>query len=256
MMKRYAIITDIHGNIEGLNAVLDDIKTKDVNDIFCLGDVIDIGTDSKECVDKLIELNIKTVLGNHELYLLKGTDIDPTIVEEEKEHYKWVKESLADKEISFIKSCPLYYEINIDYDRKISNKKIVLCHYLINDEKLNQPFEEKHLKKDVNLWIKYNDPNITYVIGHLHKSFNINEVDGIFGDYIEEIGKLTNIEIVDSAGCSYDKYVSYMILEIDKSIKFERIKVEFDRDTFVNKLNKTDFPSKKNIMKYFYGIGM
>ena len=147
MKKRYAIITDIHGNIEGLNAVLDDIKTKDVDDIFCLGDIIDIGPNSKECVDKLIEQNIKTILGNHELYLLRGTDIEPTIVGEEKEHYKWVKESLTDKEINFIKSCPLYYEIKIDYDEKISNKKIVLCHYLIKDEKLNQPFEENHLKK-------------------------------------------------------------------------------------------------------------
>ena len=88
MKKRYAIITDIHGNIEGLNAILDDIKTKDVDDTFCLGDVIDLGTNSKECVDKLLELNIKTTLGNHELYLLRGTDIDSSIVGEEKEHYK------------------------------------------------------------------------------------------------------------------------------------------------------------------------
>lgn len=254
MKKRYAIITDIHGNIEGLNAILDDIKTKDVDDTFCLGDVIDLGTNSKECVDKLLELNIKTTLGNHELYLLRGTDIDSSIVGKEKEHYKWVKDSLTDKEINFIKSCPLYYEINIDYDEQIPSKKIMLCHYLIKNEKLEQPFEEHHLKNDINLWIKYNNPNITYIIGHVHKSFNINEVDGISGDYIEKTNELTNIEVVDSAGCSHNEYVSYMILEIDKSIKFERIKVKFNRDDFVDKLNKTDFPDKKNIMKYFYGI--
>ena len=207
MKKRYAIITDIHGNIEGLNAVLDDIKIKDVDDIFCLGDVIDIGPNSKECIDKLIEFNIKTILGNHELYLLRGTDIEPTIVGEEKEHYKWVKESLTDKEINFINSCPLYYQINIDYDEKIPNKKIILCHYLIKDEKLEQPFEENYLKKDINLWIKYNNKDITYIIGHLHKSFDINDVDGISGDYIEKIGKLTNIEIVDSVGCIMNMFL-------------------------------------------------
>ena len=254
MKKRYAIITDIHGNIEGLNAILDDINTKNVDDIFCLGDVIDIGINSKECIDKLLEYNIKTTLGNHELYLLRGTDIEPSIECEEKEHYKWVKDSLTNKEISFIKSCPLYYEINIDYDKQIPNKKIILCHYLIKDEKLKQPFEVCHLKEDINLWIKYNNPNIIYIIGHIHKSFDINEVDGIFGDYIKKTNELTNIEVVDSAGCSYDEYVSYMILEIDKSIKFERIKVKFDRENFVDKLNKTNFPDKKNIMKYFYGI--
>ena len=45
-----------------------------------------------------------------------------------------------------------------------------------------------------------------------------------------------------------------MILEIDSSIKFERIKVKYDRDTLLNKLNNIDFPEKKNIMKWFYGI--
>lgn len=245
MKKRYAIITDIHGNIEGLNTILDDIKTKDIDDIYCLGDVINIGIDSKKCINKLMECNIKTVLGNHELYLLRGTDIEPSILGEEKEYYRWAKESLSQKEIDYIKSFPLYYEINIDYDKKIPSKKIILCHYLIKDEKSNQPFEENDLRKDINLWIKYNNPNIIYIIGHLHSSFDENEVKGISGDYIEKIGELTNIEIVDSAGCSFDEYISYMILEIDRGIKLEKVKVKFDRKIFVDKLNKVNFPDKK-----------
>ena len=254
MKKRYAIITDIHGNIEALNAILDDIKTRDVDDIFCLGDVINIGPNSKECIDKLIELNIKTTLGNHELYLLRGTDIAPSITEEEKEHYKWVKEQLTDKEINFIKSCPLYYEITITYDEKNPKRKIVLSHYLIKDENLDQPFEENDLRKDINLWIKYADENINYKIGHLHKSFNINDVDGISADFIEETGGLTNIDVIDSAGCSHDEYARYDIIQIDKGIKCKKIKVKYDRKKFLDKLNKTDFPAKKEIMKYFYGI--
>ena len=111
-----------------------------------------------------------------------------------------------------------------------------------------------YLKKDINLWIKYSNPNITYVIGHLHKSFNINDVDGISGDYIESINKLTNIEIVESAGCSYNDEVAYMLIEIDKTIVFKNIKVKFDRNSLKEKLNKTNFPDKKNILKYFYGI--
>lgn len=254
MKKRYAIITDIHGNIEALNAILDDIKTRDVDDIFCLGDVISIGPNSKECIDKLIELNIKTTLGNHELYLLRGTDIESSITEEEQDHYKWVKEQLTNKEINFIKSCPLYYEITITYDEKISKRKMVLSHYLIKDENLDQPFEENDLRKDINLWIKYADENINYKIGHLHKSFNINDVDGISADFIEETGGLTNIDVIDSAGCSHDEYARYDIIQIDKGIKCKKIKVKYDRNKFLDKLNKTDFPAKKEIMKVFYGI--
>lgn len=254
MKKRYAIISDVHGNIEGLNAILEDIKTRNIDDIYSLGDIIDEGPNSKECVDKFIELNIKSTLGNHELYLLRGTDIEPTIDEEEKKHYEWVKSFLTNKEMNYIKSLPLYYEINIKYNEQIPDHKIVLAHYLIKDKNLEQPYENNDLKKDINLWIKYNNPNTTYVVGHLHNSFDINEVDGISNDYIEEIDELTNIEVVDSAGCTYDEYVSYMILEIDKSIKFERVKVKFDRDTFINKVINTDFPDKNNILKWFYGI--
>lgn len=254
MRKKYAVITDVHGNIDALTAILDDIKKKQVDDIFCLGDTIDIGPNSKECVAKLIEYNVKSVLGNHELYLIRGTDIEPAIEGEEKKHYKWVKDSLTENEISYIRKLPLFYEINIDYNNKINNKKIVLCHYLISNVENDQPFEKSNLKKDVNLWIKYNNPDIFYIIGHLHKSFNFNEVEGIKGDYIEEINQLPNIEIVDSAGCSYDDYVSYLIIEIDKSISFKKIKVKFNREKFVKKILDTDFPDKENILKWFYNV--
>lgn len=254
MKLRLAVITDIHGNIEGLNAILNDIKKNNVDQILCLGDTIGIGPNSKECIDILIDNKIKMVLGNHELYLLKGTDIEPTIIGEEKEHYTWVKKSMTEREINYIKKCPLYYEYKISYDNKFQDKKIIFSHYLIKDINAKQPFESNHLKKDVNLWIKYNDPNVIHIIGHLHNNFNINEVEGISEDYIEQTGELTNIEIVDSAGCTHDDIVSYMMIEIEKGIKLIRKRVKFDRDTFINKILNTNFPDKKNILKYFYGI--
>ena len=124
--KRIALLADIHGNLESLVAILEDIKVQNIDEIICLGDTIGIGPNSKECVDLLIENNIKSVLGNHEIYLLKGTDFDSTIVEEEKEHYNWVKDSITNKEINYIKKCPLYYEITISYDNSKFNNKFVL----------------------------------------------------------------------------------------------------------------------------------
>lgn len=254
MKMKIAVITDVHGNYEGLTAIMNDIKTQNVDKIICLGDTISLGVDSKKCIDLLIEHNVDMVLGNHELYCTRGTQIDLNIVGEEKKHYDWVRKNLTDKELDFIKRCPLKYEYEIKYDNKIPNKKIIFSHYLISDINADNPFEKSHLRKDVNLWIKYNEPNVIYVVGHLHKSFNINEVEGISGDYIEEIQELTNIEIVNSAGCSYNDEVSYMLVEIDKGIKFKHIKVKFDRENFVKKISNINFPDKNNILKYFYGI--
>lgn len=254
MKKRLAIITDIHGNIDALNAVLTDINNKEVDEIICLGDLINIGPYSKDCVDKIIDMNIKCVLGNHELYLLRGTDINPAIDENDKKHFNWVKESLSDKEIEYIKTLPLFYEIDVDFDNNIPSHKIILSHYLINDETLIQPFEPDDLRKSIKPWIKYYDPNVSHIVGHLHEEFDINSVDVISGDIIEEINELPNIYVIPSVGCSYDNYASYAILDIDKSIRLERVKVEYDKKGYINKLMAMDFPDKDNVMKDFYGI--
>jgi len=201
-----------------------------------------------------MERNAKYVLGKNELYLINGTDIEPLMSNEEKLHHTWVKNMLTEKEINYIKELPLFYEINISYDGKIDDKKIVLCHYLIEDEKKNQPFAKTDLKNDIDLWIKYNDSNIIYVIGYFHKPFNVNEVPGISCDFIEEIGELLNIEIVSSSGCSENGNVSYLLIEIDRGFKFQVQKVQFDREKFIKKIIDNDFPNKNNILKSFYGI--
>ncbi len=133
-------------------------------------------------------------------------------------------------------------------------KKIIFCHYLLNDIKNDFPFEKNHLKDDINLWIKYNDENIFYVIGHLHKSFNENEVVGISGDYIEKIGALTNINIVDSAGCTKDNNTSYLLIQIEKSIKFKKIKIKYDRIKFEENLKNENYPGKDIASKTFFAI--
>ncbi|MFH0962527.1 MAG: metallophosphoesterase family protein [Planctomycetota bacterium] len=61
----YAIISDIHGNLEALLAVLDDIKKRNITEIICLGDIIGYGPNPKECID--IALDFQTcILGNHD----------------------------------------------------------------------------------------------------------------------------------------------------------------------------------------------
>ena len=56
-MKR-AIISDIHGNLEALQAVLDDISKRDVDEIYCLGDVIGYGPNPCECLDVAMDFKV------------------------------------------------------------------------------------------------------------------------------------------------------------------------------------------------------
>jgi diadenosine tetraphosphatase ApaH/serine/threonine PP2A family protein phosphatase len=60
-----AIISDIHANLEALQAVLQDIARHDVKEIYCLGDIVGYGPNPRECVDKVMACKV-TLLGNHD----------------------------------------------------------------------------------------------------------------------------------------------------------------------------------------------
>ncbi|GJM43513.1 MAG: metallophosphoesterase [Gemmatimonadota bacterium] len=62
-----AVISDIHGNLEALEAVLEDIRQEAADQIICLGDVVGYGADPNQCLEVIRNEAVATVLGNHDL---------------------------------------------------------------------------------------------------------------------------------------------------------------------------------------------
>ena len=62
----FAIISDIHSNLASLEVVLEDIRKRDIGEIFCLGDIVGYGPDPSQCLDLIIENNIASIMGNHD----------------------------------------------------------------------------------------------------------------------------------------------------------------------------------------------
>ena len=69
---RRAILSDIHGNLEALEAVLADIDTQQIDEIYCLGDIVGYGPNPRECIDRVMTFQV-VVLGNHD----QGALFDP-----------------------------------------------------------------------------------------------------------------------------------------------------------------------------------
>lgn len=69
---RRAILSDIHGNLEALEAVLADIATQQIDEIYCLGDIVGYGPNPRECIDRVMSFRL-VVLGNHD----QGALFDP-----------------------------------------------------------------------------------------------------------------------------------------------------------------------------------
>ncbi len=65
---KFAILADIHANLEALTAVLEDAESQSVTEYFCLGDVVGYNANPQECVDIIQDKCTAVVCGNHDYY--------------------------------------------------------------------------------------------------------------------------------------------------------------------------------------------
>ncbi|MCK5746038.1 MAG: metallophosphoesterase, partial [Oricola sp.] len=65
-ISMFAVISDIHSNLEALETVLADIDARGVERIICLGDIIGYGANPRECMDLIIDRVEMCICGNHD----------------------------------------------------------------------------------------------------------------------------------------------------------------------------------------------
>jgi predicted phosphodiesterase len=73
---KYAIIADIHGNLEAFQVVLQDIEKQKCTHVACLGDVVGYNANPKECLDTIRAMNIPCVKGNHDEFCSSDTPME------------------------------------------------------------------------------------------------------------------------------------------------------------------------------------
>lgn len=229
---RIAIFSDIHGNQEVLKAILNDIKKENIDEIICLGDVLSLGPNPNECIDLIMNNDVKLILGNHDLYLLRGTSIDDEMNEGVVKHEQWVHSQIKDKEKDYLSKCPLFIE------KVINGKKILFVHFLLDDINDDYPYHDLDIIEDerINEITKSLDYDLVF-IGHEHNNFSIDN----------------KLYCVGSSGCRKEATTIYTILDTkDFSVKTKTI--PFDWDKFMNDLSNKDYFGKEEIMEHFYGV--
>jgi len=110
-MSRIAIISDIHGNIYALDAVLKDIDQQGVRIIYCLGDLVGYYCFFNEVVARIQQLYIPTLLGNHDeaLVFRKGViDRSRTCTN----ILRWQLQHAAPETLNFLKDLPDQMDFN------------------------------------------------------------------------------------------------------------------------------------------------
>jgi diadenosine tetraphosphatase ApaH/serine/threonine PP2A family protein phosphatase len=108
---RYAIISDIHSNLEALEACFKVIDGEGVDEIACLGDVIGYGASPNECVELVRERAHHVVVGNHDCAVVGTTDTD-YFNHDARSAVMWTREALSPENAAYLKSLPYTLELD------------------------------------------------------------------------------------------------------------------------------------------------
>jgi protein phosphatase len=100
-LEKIAIISDIHGNVPALLAVLDDIKVRNITRILCLGDLIGKGPSSDIVVDLIREACEIVLMGNWDQDI-SGVSDHPTDM--------WHKKKIGEDRVEYLRKLPLLFE--------------------------------------------------------------------------------------------------------------------------------------------------
>lgn len=238
-MVKISIITDIHGNPPALEAVLNDIGKRNIDHIYCLGDLLAIGPYSNEVLQMLLSRqDISYVVGNHDLAVIaafRGEE-PPKGHHLIRQHHEWIADRLDSRYIEFLTQLPLQIEETHE------GKKILFTHYhLDNEEQFSRIDEEPTASALDSLY-----ENTAYDLvcfGHHHIVHNFNSV--------ETKRKYFN---PGALGC-YDKPLArYGVVELtEKEIKLQALEIPYDNKPFLRSYLDLDIPERDFILRVFHG---
>lgn len=107
---RYLVLTDIHANLEALEAVIADVPEYDA--VLCLGDLVGYGPNPNECVHRVQELpNLTCLVGNHDWAALGKIDLS-TFNPYARQGAEWTCVHLQDDVWDYLEALPAQKEVS------------------------------------------------------------------------------------------------------------------------------------------------
>ncbi|MEO0091141.1 MAG: metallophosphoesterase family protein [candidate division WOR-3 bacterium] len=157
---RIGIFSDIHSNLEALQAVVDFLSQEKIDQYLCLGDIVGYGANPNECVELIKSLNCLCVAGNHDWCVLDKTDIN-NFNEPAQIAVLWTKNELNKDSIEYLLKLPLQLEWEKFLLVHASPQEPSAWHYIYRLNQASAQFQ--YFKKPIGL------------IGHSHSPFIIEQ---------------------------------------------------------------------------------
>jgi putative phosphoesterase len=225
---RIAIFSDIHGNVQALDAVLADIAAQEPDAVYCLGDLVGYGANPNEVTERIRREGFPTIIGNYDDGVGFDRDECGCAYREDAERARgqrsleWTKARVTAENKAFLRT--LKPEIRVD----ANGRRLLLVHG--SPRKMNEYlFEDRPLSSFQRLAASSNADVI--VFGHTHKPY-VKEVDGVWFVNAGSVGKPKD----------GDRRACYLVLDPSHASPAAFRRVEYDVASAAAAIRATDLP--------------
>lgn len=216
-MKRIGAFTDVHGNLPALKAVLGMLDELHCDEIFHMGDIVDIGPDSRQCMELLLSRrDVTCLLGNHDRDFVLNATETRFLSHVSGAHKKQVYGSLDEHMRQAVKNFPLFVT------RSCGGQKLLFCHYALVPEPFDwnvypfMPLQSCPSAEAFDNIFASADADAVF-FGHKHEP-------------CEYRGKMLYVD-VGSVGCHAEPFAEAVIIDYDDSVwSYKRVQTPYDME--------------------------
>lgn len=227
---KIAFFSDIHANLPALEAFFQDLEKRDIDVVYCLGDLVGYNVWPNEVVEEIRNRRIPTIAGNYDFGIGRNSDECGCAykTEEEKANgavsISLTNELISDRNRDYLKNLPAH--IRVEYQLKEEKLNLLLVHG--SPRKINEYLFEDRAEKSLLRIMEDAEADIM-CFGHTHKPYhrilNSGDEQNPYYRHAINLGSIGKPKDGDPRGC-------YVLLEINESAsvsKKESIKPQFIR---------------------------
>lgn len=245
---KIALFSDIHGNLPALEAILADIAEHRPDEIYCLGDLVNLGPWTNEIVGLIRERNIPTIMGNHD----EGIGHHKAVfafsfksVEEKEAGIKaiaYTNDHISEENRQYLKTLP--HAMRLEAGEQRPYIQLLLTHG--SPESINEYIQEDHSEAELLEMMDAYTADIM-IMGHTHRPyhrflFTERENEKIYKHAINvgSVGKPKDGDI-RAAWCLLEINEKSSLFDPD-SIQVHIHRVSYDIERTMEAIRKSDIP--------------
>lgn len=228
-----ALFSDIHSNLPALNAFFKDLEKREVDSIYCLGDLVGYNIWPNQVIEEIRKRNISTIAGNYDYGIGRNSDDCGCAYKSDEEKangaisISLTNELISDKNRNYLRSLPAHIKVEFQLNEQKLN--LLLVHG--SPRKINEYLFEDRAEKSLLRIMEDADADVM-CFGHTHKPYHriLESTDEPNPRYRHAInlGSIGKPKDGDPRGC----YVLFRLDENTSVLDKDSVKPEFIRFTY------------------------